>query len=245
MKTLSKKAQVTIFIIIGVILIIAIILAMILKTTPDDKEILVPENFQSINNFIENCIQETSDNSVYQIGYEGGASFNMENPSPVSFIYFYKGRDYVPTKEEIQDEISKEIKKTFYRCAKGFEDFPDFQVDEGIMDVQTQIKDDKILVNVNYPLTITKDEKTILIENFEAEVLVRLDTIHKVILEVNKEQLRNPEAICINCINELAEQNDLYIEIYDYDEETILFMIRDEKSKINNQDFQWRFAHII
>jgi len=239
-----KKAQVTIFIIIGVILIAAVIFAMFLKPVPDGIEEPIPENFQPINNFIENCVQETSENSIIEIGYKGGISFDMEVPRLGDFYYFYKGQGNLITKETIEDQISKEIKKTFFRCARSFEDFPDFLIEEGSMEVQSRIEDENVLVKVKYPVTITKDEKTILIEDFNANVPVRLGIIYNVLTEINQEQLKNPEAICINCLNEFAEKSDLYIEFYDFDDEIVIFIIRDENSKINNQDFQWRFGHI-
>jgi hypothetical protein len=237
-----KKSQVTIFIIIGIVLIGIIVLALFLRgKTPVEP---IPQDFLPVYNLVQECLVETGENSLLELGQTAGSNFDLYNVSNIrSGYYFFEGKSYLPTKQELADTISEKIKYSLYTCVNSFEELQDFQVVEEDINVKTSIEDEKVILELDYPLTVSKNGKTTQLEKFNTEILIRLGIIYKVIAEINQEQLENPQAICVNCFQQLAEQNDLNIEVFEYDETTILFMIRDGNSKIKEEDFVWVFAH--
>ena len=64
------------------------------------------------------------------------------------------------------------------------------------------------------------------------------DSIEKII----KEQL-NHESICLSCILDVSLENDLYVDMMDYDEKSVIFIFRDENSIINNKTYEFVFAN--
>ncbi len=53
---------------------------------------------------------------------------------------------------------------------------------------------------------------------------------------------KNENYVCHSCILKLAIDNDLYIEMNDYDN-SIIFSVRDENLKINGETLRFSFAN--
>ena len=76
----SKKGQVTLFVIIGVIILIAAGIFLTIRISsqgPSEEEIKTsiaetPVEFQPINDFIESCISKTGEDGIKQLGLHGG-----------------------------------------------------------------------------------------------------------------------------------------------------------------------------
>jgi hypothetical protein len=71
-------------------------------------------------------------------------------------------------------------------------------------------------------------------------------------LQITLEQLNNEEFIsdgktkesfCMNCISNIITENDLYLDMTSQDNETIIFQIIDENSKINEVPYEFYFAN--
>ncbi|MBU1974982.1 MAG: hypothetical protein KKG59_01110 [Nanoarchaeota archaeon] len=70
-----KKGQVTIFVILGLIIVILVGLALFLKnsvTTPEDKPITVDKELEPLKEYIEECMYLTAKDAIIQIGLSGG-----------------------------------------------------------------------------------------------------------------------------------------------------------------------------
>lgn len=74
----NKKGQVTIFIVIGVILLLTAATYVILRVTkqeqPSEQAVIseVPVEFQPINDFVESCIAKTGKDAIKLLGFHGG-----------------------------------------------------------------------------------------------------------------------------------------------------------------------------
>ena len=62
---------------------------------------------------------------------------------------------------------------------------------------------------------------------------------------IHKEQVKNKDAICVNCLSEISLEKEIYISFFDHpnDEYTIIFELIDEDKKINGEDYRYYFAH--
>lgn len=239
---MDKKAQITIFIIIGIIIIGAAISLFAFK---DNLKISFfnPE-IEKVQLFVENCILDVGSEVVYDIGLGGGYSFppNFSISSGIP-IYYSNGKSYMPSKKQIENEISEYISARLFFCTKNFVNFPEFEITQREIETKTTINNNKIILDIKYPLSITQEDSTSFIENFEnIEIPIRLGIIYDSIEEIINEQL-NYESICLSCILDVALENDLYVNLMDYDEETVVFIFKDENSKINNETFKFVFAN--
>ncbi|MFH1711387.1 MAG: hypothetical protein ABH840_03685 [Nanoarchaeota archaeon] len=160
----SKKGQLTIFIIIAVIVVAAVLFIVFY---PQIKIIVSPV---TPSGYVEDCISKELDNAVTIVS-ENGGSINPEN------VINYEGKEieylcytaeYYKTcvmqqpllKEHVEDEISSYIKPIAERCVNELvSDYQDrgYNVDLRKGNVSVEIMPHNILVNVNSVLTLEKD----------------------------------------------------------------------------------------
>ncbi len=238
---MKKRGQVTIFIIIAIIIVVVISVFFILRSGLL-KDVFLSES-ERIKVFVESCIDEVGSEGVYEIGRKGGY-FSTPNFSTVLEIpyYYANNKSYMPSKEEIEIEISNYVNENLPFCVKSFSDF---EITQGEIKTQTKVEDEEIILDVEYPLTIKKEDSVSRIENFRnIEIPVRLGIIYNAVEEIIEEQLtRESESICLNCVLNISVKNDLYVDMLDYGGGEIVFIVRDESSKINNEVFEFIFAN--
>lgn len=248
----SKNAQVTIFIIIAVILVSAVVIYFIASGI-SIKNLFSPKD-EIIYSFVQECIKSTGGEIIYSIGERGGyyipPEFSTDTGVP---IYYENNKIYIPSKEQVGQEISKGLNEEMQFCIKDFKEFKDYSIKQGEIKTEARIIDNKIILNVNYPLTITKGEKTTYLEEFKGiEIPARLGIVYDAVNEITQNQLTNKkyktdgktrEGFCMSCISKIASENDLYVNMITYDENTTLFVVRDDNSKINNAYFEYYFAN--
>jgi hypothetical protein len=128
--------------------------------------------------------------------------------------------------------------RTFF-CTRNFVEFPDWKVNQREIHAKTQIKEDQIIINVNYPLAVSKGETTYLFEDFEVDIPLRIGGAY----EASKLYLgQEEEGICVDCLLEIALKYDLYVDMIDYDEETTIFIVKDDY-ELNGKTLRWVFAN--
>ncbi len=239
---MSKRGQITIFIIIAIIFIASLALYFIFKGGLRD-EIISPES-EEIYLFVQACIYETGKDAIYDIGQSGGY-FVASEPSTDSGIpyYYLINKSYMPSKQRIEREISYYINTLLFFCTEDFVDFPEFEISEREIKADTQIQDNKIILNVEYPINIRKGESITRLRDFEnIEIPVRLGVIYNAISEIIRDQLTR-EDICLSCISEIAVENDLKIDIVSLENGAIMFTIKDENSLINGMVLEFKFVN--
>jgi hypothetical protein len=239
------KSQVTIFIIIAIILVVLVALYFIYKNSSISQN-KIPDDIVPIHEYVTNCVKEVGENSVSYIGYGGGyfiiPEFSTDNGLP---FYYSDGKSYIPTIENIEKELGNYVDYMIGFCVSDFSEYPDFTIKQGTSKTKAVIGNNKVNFDVSYPLTITRGEKTFSLNNFEAEIPVRLDEIYDLAYKITQEQLLNGDDICISCIYDWGEEKDLFIEMNDYSNKSgiIVFTIRDEKLKILDRDYRFSFAN--
>ena len=117
------------------------------------------------------------------------------------------------------------------------------EIEQGEPKTETKILDNKVVLDVNYPLSIKKGEGISYIKEFNnIEIPVRLGVIYDSVDVIIKEQLSH-ESTCVSCIWDISLENDLIVNMLDYDEETKIFIVRDENLQINEKPFEFVFAN--
>ena len=239
---MEKKGQVTLFIIIAIV-IVGIIVGFFILKGGGIKKIFTSEA-SSVYLFVENCIEESGSEAVYVLGQGGGYSSppNLSTSSGVAY-YYLNDTSYMPSREEIEKEISDNMGIMLFSCIKNFSDFPDFEITQGEIKTETKIENNNVILNVEYPFTVIKGDDRTLFKEFEnIKIPIRLGIIYDAVGEIIQEQL-NQENICLSCVLDISVENDLYVGMLYHDEETIIFVIRDERSKINKKTFEFIFAN--
>ncbi len=235
---MKKRGQVTIFIIIAIILIAAVGLYFTFRET--FKINTYEPHVENVKLFVEECIKDTGEDAIYYIGQNGGY-FLLPELSTYSGIpyYYYNERNYMPSKERVAMEVSEYINEMLFFCTRDFVDFIGLEIKQGNVTTKTIIEDEEVIFNIDYPLAITKANSTSRLKDFEnIKVFTRVGVIYNAISEIIQDQLTH-ENICLSCMINIVEENDLTIDMINT-EEGLIFSVRDENYEI---PLEFKFAN--
>jgi len=237
----KKRGQVTIFIIIAILIVAAIVGFYIFRDKLKFNS-PIPPYAEGVYSFTQDCVEEASEEAVYNIGQAGGyfSTSVLSTDSGIPY-YFYNNQIEMPSKEQIENEISSLLNQKLFLCTNNFADFKNLKIRQGYIKSAVVIKNDEVVIEVKYPIKIYKDEHSTLLEDFSIKVPVRLGVVYDSISKIVQEQ-SGEEGICLSCISDVALENDLYVNMYDYNNETIILNFRDENSVINELPFEFTFA---
>ena len=252
MKEMNKKAQITIFIIIALVIVAAIILFFAIKGNvlsqyfkgKSGELIQIPPQVEEINTFVFNCIERTGYEAVYIISQHGGYANPPKNSFEFGIPYYYKdGKSYIPSKNRIEKEISEYINENIVFCTELFLGFPDFNIIESKMNTTAIIKDNEVIINTNYPLTINKLNSTFYIKDFKnIKIYTKLGLIYNLSSDIAMD-IKNDNQICLNCIIDFSEKYNISVNTFNYGNSTI-FVIKDKDffNNIDNSPYEFKFA---
>ncbi|MFA5856215.1 MAG: hypothetical protein WC867_02585 [Candidatus Pacearchaeota archaeon] len=241
----NKKAQLAVFIIIALAIIVAIALILVaVKSSKENNN--VPIEVQPVNSFIEACVKQVAQESIYNIGQTGGY-FDLPEKSTKNNIayHYYLKENIMPSRAMIESELEKYVDTMLFFCTKDFSEFNELEIRQGIIKTKTKIDDNQVIFNVIYPVSVTKGDKTYQLKEFNDIIVpVRLGIVYDMSYNMMIEQLKT-EDICLSCINDLAVDRDLFLDMRDYgvNKEDVIFTIIDRNSKINNEDYRFYFAN--
>lgn len=252
---LSKRGQVTTFIILGILILVIVIGILYTQDVflkgklrlGIQEAVVLPPQIQKINNFVEESIGSVGEEALYILGQQGGYIEPTELSTDYTvhnIAYFiYKEKNTMPEKSIIEKEISSYISDELPYKTKFFSDFPSFDIETGEIKVETRIIKNEINFEVEWPLLIKKDESTYELSNFKTSIPSRLDIIYKLAKDITIEQLKDIKNICLSCIAESAKSNDLIIGLMEQEEEDIIFTIFDNSTMIENKSYEFVFAN--
>ncbi len=237
----NQKGQITIFIIMGIILVVGV--AIFFYARSQISITGYPPGIKNVYGFVEKCIEETGDEVVYDIGAGGGYYFPPEFSTSTGVpIYYSEGKNYMPSKSQIEEEISNFVEETLFFCTRNFVDFPELEITQREIKAETSIRDEEVILKIDYPISITKARSTIVLKEFkDIKIPVRFGVVYDSVKQLNEQSVN--ESICLSCALDIALKNDLYVNMMDYGENTTIFIFRDENSVINNKTFNFIFAN--
>ena len=246
------KAQATLYVILGIILAFIVLFVVLFQTgviesltKQQESKLAIPPKIQAIDGFVKGCIETTANGALYRIGQQGGY-FIVPKPSTEFGIpyYFVKEKSHMPSKERIEKEISLYLNEELFFCIRNFAIFPDFEIEQGKIGTKTQIRDNEVVLDVDYPLTITKAGTTFKLEEFnDIKVSARLGVVYSSVSKMIERQLKDKENICISCLVDIGIENDLSVDMFNFEPDSVIFVITDKNTQIYKEDYEFVFAN--
>jgi len=209
-RVIGKKAQVTIFVIVALVFGVSFGLYSLLNNTKVIEK-NYPLEINALHSLIQGCINQKSESGIYYVSARGGYYFTPELSDDLGYPYYdYKGENKMPSKETVEEQISAYVTEEVGLCVGNFDDLPDYNINTSTISTETRIYDDEVVVKINYPIIIQKDQETYKFEKFnEARIPVRLGIVYNAISEFTQEQIKY-DSICLSCISDICEKYDLY-----------------------------------
>lgn len=237
---MMKGGQVTVFIILGIILIVISGLIFLLKGTTVEsiKEEINFFDSTSVQLYTEGCLEQTMGEAIYDVASKGGY-YNLpivvtEEAYVNTAYYMYLGGFYDPSTEEIENNLANYIDNNIEDCI-NFSIFPSFSIIAGSPKSSVTLTEEKVKVNLEYPLEIINSELIIELNSFEAETDSRLLILYNIAQEITSTQYKHNDFICISCLALLGVEHNVEILSVDTEEGT-LYSIIDLESEISNSN---------
>jgi len=242
----SKRGQITVFMIIGVLILISVVLFFLLKSDIVKEEI--PQEVilsgQNVRNYIQSCLETTAKEAILENGFSG-AYFILPDFSTTDLFdnvpyYLVLGKNLAPSDEMIAEEIGKYVDSFLDLCLDGFKTFEGYDIKEGQPSSEVKLSAKRIIVKTNLPITITIGDSTKDISKFEVQIPA--DQFYNNILTARKIVEGTGEEICLTCFSNLAKENDLFVNILPTFNNTYIFDIKDNNYLIKDENYHLRFA---
>jgi len=240
----SKRGQVTIFIIIGILIVVGVVLFFILSGDSTEEQPQVDVDIQPIYNYVQGCLDESVDEGIFYIAERGGY-YNLSEVQKTDILgipyYIQNTSITMISKQEMENQLSKSIEDDVSSCV-DFKQFEDYEIKSETLTVDSSIEKEKVDVDMEFPLNIRKGENTYQIENFKNTKQIRLGGIYDAISEYINQQSGISEGFCINCFLEISENYDFTVDSFDTSGGSKIFIVSDYNSKLNGEELIYSFA---
>jgi len=202
-----KRGQITIFIIVGVVIISVVILFFLFKSGIVPKIFKKPET--DSNTFLHSCMEDKIKEAVKTISLQGGhinnplhKTFKFENEDFLKNISYlcYTQNYYTPCinqepmliqhlKDEIKDYIFDDVKDCFNELTLSLEK-QDYVVEARYNGFYVELIERKIVIKTNSEIILTKGYETSKQENFKIIVPSRFYDLSIVVQEIISQEAR-------------------------------------------------------
>ena len=210
-----RKAQVTPFVAIGLIIVALVGLFLIygdqLGKVELLEDIVIPKEVQVINNAVDECIRIVSSEALNLAGSQGGYVYvNQEGfISPVDPFtnnlvfgnsqipyWFYISsnnirKEQVPSKTQMKSQLENYIKINLKNCLGNFTQFEGYEIIQGETDADVNIGINSVNVVVNWPLNIKYRERNFRLEKFSQDFDVPLGKLYDLALKIYNDENKN------------------------------------------------------
>jgi len=197
-RNLSKRAQVTIFIILGILIVIGIVLYFIFAGLPSSN---TSNGLQKGEAYYLSCIQARAELGIKVMGQQGGYIYVNELPfypgssymptssqldfygSPVPYWLYISGnnilREQKPTLPKMQQDLARFIKEGISSCDFSELNAQGVYVDVSSGDVNVQINDNTIDVSLNTPVYVSSGNESSSFLNHKVSINSKLGKFYK------------------------------------------------------------------
>jgi hypothetical protein len=243
------RAQASLFIVIGVILLAVVGLFSMLNTK--EPKVETPANLETtaVKEYVEQCLEETTKEGLQALGLRGGyyeATFISLTTEYVDIPYYYYLDDVsqVLTPPEMLAELQKYIDANAGTCLASA-NLPGYSVSAGVPRAKARLGDEKVLVELNMPITVEREGSQTVVNGFTAEAPVRLNAIYNIANSIITETLMDPYFIHVTSVLELSEKYEMQIDTIKFTDNAIVYVLQDNKTIYNGEPYMFLFGVLL
>lgn len=178
-RTLSKKAQLTVFIILGLFIVLSIGLFLYF-TSEIYKYRNLPEQFIPVAKYAEQCMEDVALQGIFEAGMNGGhvSQIYEEDEAyldagfPVPYWYL-GGEDRSVIIPELEKELETYLKENLNTCLNNFETFSQFtvtEVEEENISPEVTVGQNTVGFEADIPVQISDSTTTATLPTIKTEV---------------------------------------------------------------------------
>lgn len=238
---MNKRGQLTILIIISILIIGVIISIFLIIYNKENENKPAEISIRSINNQLESCLEGLSIDAVSLIGIHGGYAVfpqkEYENTDFGPVAYGLKNKkNILVSKETVEREIREYIEGGLFYCLSNKNNhgkvvFKKYEVD-------VIVKDDEVSIFAKIPFNLKKGEITVTSDKeYMISLPIRLGKIIDISHEIVLKQKNSGDEIPITYLS--GFETNIVFDYYN--NQTVLYMIYDEKSILGDISYSFIF----
>ena len=245
-----RKSQVTLFIIVGIVILIMVAFIAYLISSDLDGEAEhhedTPAWARPVETFYKSCLDSVVDEGINRLSMRAGyydlplLAFNsMYGEVP---YYFYFGESLFPGVERFEREMEKYINRNLDVCLRNFDTIENFNVTMGRINSNVEVGHESIFVNFEQGANVTREGITRSIYFPEYSYDARIKDIYEVSEKIVENKIRTPKFINITLIHELMRDYDIQIDTLTSGEDRVIYVLQDEDNEIDGLPHMFLFA---
>lgn len=198
----NRKGQVTIFIIIGIIIVAAVAIYLVVRGNLIG--VNIPANIQPVYNNFLSCLEDRTNTGISILESQGGyiqlPNFepgNSYNPfssqlmflgNPIPYWYYVSGnnipKEQIPSQNDMEKSLANFIDDGIRNC--NFENYyqSGFDINQGTPTASVSIKNNEVDVSLNMNMKISYGNDSTVIQNHQATVKSNLGELYNSALKV-------------------------------------------------------------
>ncbi len=200
-----KKGQVTMFIIVGIVILVVVGMIFMIKSgnVRKLKKENLNQDLEAINQHINDCIDKVAEDPVRRIGMQGGylstpgGTYRYFNDTSISYLCYSLDNgcmNRMLTRDNMELELAKNINFLLQTCI----DLSSFESEryDIIIDKKWDVTVDiagNVIVDVNYPLSLQSTKSTTRVSNQGSYIRtynVPLNELYKVAMDIIEKEAR-------------------------------------------------------
>jgi len=243
---MNNKGQITIFIIVGIIILFAA--GMIFYLTSQgtkEQKIEIPTEFENINLFVDSCVKQIAKTAVQDLSLNGGYYFikreNVDLGYSQPMYYVKNNAANQPSRKTLESELAVYAENELVKCVNNFEGFDKtkYKFEYGNPKAAVELNAEDVRVNVDFPIKILYDEKTFEMSRFSSTVRARLGYMSSIAGQIVNSSLKNPGMVDFTLIDSFS---DVKINVEGFNDSVLVYSIDDEKVLIDGLPLILMFA---
>ena len=251
----KKKGQITLFVIIGVLLLFTIGflygINSLVESSREDTNIKEETTFiastSSIKSYTEQCIKNSAKTATTFFGLVGsrmnspGGNFNLNEDFSIAYLRV-DGDNYLGTLPEWETSLGNLLNIFIQNCDFTIFEEQGFEITKTEPSTQVFIGEQQINFIVEYPITISKDSITKEVKDFNVNVPLNLVRVHDMVNKIIEKTINNPGFIPLSYMlqfninattTSFQEDETIVYELIDYNEDfgTFRFLFADKEGE--------------
>jgi len=221
-KEVDKKGQLTIFIIVAIVIVALAVLLFIFRGDLISNEDVLSLEASSVKLKIEECMQESFEDSIFVVSLQGGyfdipenyIDYTLDDLGGLVYVPFYvsEGNDFVPSKSFLENQISKATISLSENCFNFSNLDYNVEVDSDNIEASSSIEDNMISLRVIAPVVVSKAEDVSRFEKFSFEQETSIKQLYDLASSLSEIQLEYGNNVCMTCFSDLMKDLDIALD---------------------------------
>ncbi|QQG38456.1 MAG: hypothetical protein HYS32_02505 [Candidatus Woesearchaeota archaeon] len=208
---MQKRGQATIFIIVGLVILVVIGLMFFFQgdilrkqLSPEDARKLINSQLTPIEEHVEGCIEKVTPDGIKRLALQGGSlspiSYATYNGTKVQFLCYKEPGvstciQKPLTRAQMEKEISNYVEFQIKTCLdlRKFERNRNYDLTTGTLSASTKIDDNNIQVSLDFPVTLSRDQVKTTFNEFSSIFRVPLGKLHDLSIDIINSEIEFAE----------------------------------------------------